>query len=270
MKSKNGISLIVLVITIIIMIILATAIIISLNNTNIIEQANEAVEKTDFNTIKTAVDLKYADYILGNLEVPEDSTIGKTIENELVNDKILTEETKKYYSISDNGTLTKLDYWDNTSYMEYAKGKGYEPLKHLSSYINSSYYIELEVNTYEEATEFSNSIRYKDIALPYGLININVNSNFLEICYMDDDRDWSMGKVEPHRMLLPNTLTSIGNLPSTATTTSLTEIVIPDSVTSIDANAFINCPNLTKIYYSGSLLGAPWGANSANVQVISD
>ena len=46
MKNK-GISLIVLVITIIVMIILAAAIIISLNNTGIIENANKAVDETN-------------------------------------------------------------------------------------------------------------------------------------------------------------------------------------------------------------------------------
>ena len=45
--QKKGISLIVLVITIIVMIILAAAIIISLNNTGIIENANKAVSDTD-------------------------------------------------------------------------------------------------------------------------------------------------------------------------------------------------------------------------------
>ena len=47
MKSKRGISLIVLVITIIVMIILAAAIILSLNNAGIIGNANKAVQETN-------------------------------------------------------------------------------------------------------------------------------------------------------------------------------------------------------------------------------
>ena len=45
LKNKRGISLIVLVITIIIMIILAAAVILSLNSSNIVNKAKDAVEK---------------------------------------------------------------------------------------------------------------------------------------------------------------------------------------------------------------------------------
>ena len=64
MQSKKGISLIVLVITIIVMIILAAAIIISLNNTGIIGNANKAKNESDLANIKTAADLEYSEYIL--------------------------------------------------------------------------------------------------------------------------------------------------------------------------------------------------------------
>ena len=47
MKNKKGISLIVLVITIIVMIILASAVVLTLSNTGIINKANDAVTKTD-------------------------------------------------------------------------------------------------------------------------------------------------------------------------------------------------------------------------------
>ncbi len=47
MKNKSAISLIVLVITIIVMAILAATVIITLSNTNIISQANDAVKKTE-------------------------------------------------------------------------------------------------------------------------------------------------------------------------------------------------------------------------------
>ena len=45
MKNKKAISLIVLIITIIVMIILASAIIMSLDNTNIFNKAEEATDK---------------------------------------------------------------------------------------------------------------------------------------------------------------------------------------------------------------------------------
>ena len=51
-KQRQGISLIVLVITIIIMIILAGAIILALNNSGIIGRATEATDKSDKATLK--------------------------------------------------------------------------------------------------------------------------------------------------------------------------------------------------------------------------
>ena len=56
---KKGISLIVLVITIIVMIIIAGAIIISLNSTNIIDKANTAVDSSNEAELKSLVALTY-------------------------------------------------------------------------------------------------------------------------------------------------------------------------------------------------------------------
>lgn len=63
---KKGISLIVLVITIIVMIIIAGAIIISLNSTNIIDKANEAVTASDLANARNTAMLKYAELAAGN------------------------------------------------------------------------------------------------------------------------------------------------------------------------------------------------------------
>ena len=59
--KKKGISLIVLVITIIVMIILAAAIIISLNNTGIIENANKAVDETNEKTVQEIANLAWGE-----------------------------------------------------------------------------------------------------------------------------------------------------------------------------------------------------------------
>ena len=56
-ENKRGISLIVLVITILVMIILAAAVIITLNNANIINKANQAASDTDKATEKEAFQL---------------------------------------------------------------------------------------------------------------------------------------------------------------------------------------------------------------------
>lgn len=63
---KKGISLIVLVITIIVMIIIAGAIIISLNSSNVISQANDAVTKSDKANLRSELSLVYADIMSEN------------------------------------------------------------------------------------------------------------------------------------------------------------------------------------------------------------
>ena len=64
MQKKNGISLIVLVITVIVMIILAGAIIVTLNNSGIINKASEAVEKTNEATVNELAQTKWAEAYL--------------------------------------------------------------------------------------------------------------------------------------------------------------------------------------------------------------
>ena len=64
-NQKRGISLIVLVITIVVMIILASAIILSLRSSGIIGRANEAKTKSDAATKREAAAIKLAEYELG-------------------------------------------------------------------------------------------------------------------------------------------------------------------------------------------------------------
>ena len=70
---KKGISLIVLVITIIVMIIIAGAIIISLNSTNIINEADRAVLSSDAANLKSELTLKYAEVVLENQKDGDDT-----------------------------------------------------------------------------------------------------------------------------------------------------------------------------------------------------
>lgn len=65
---KKGISLIVLVITIIVMIIIAGAIIISLNNSNVVAKSEEAVYTSNVAELRSAVALVYSDKYIAYLE----------------------------------------------------------------------------------------------------------------------------------------------------------------------------------------------------------
>ncbi len=73
-KSKKAISLIVLVITILVLSILATSVIVSLSNANIIEEASDAVKKTEAQQIEEMKSFMFAEGIMGNN--PEPVTIG--------------------------------------------------------------------------------------------------------------------------------------------------------------------------------------------------
>ena len=99
-EKKNAISLIVLVITIIVLSILAATVIITLSNTNIISEANNAVQKTEAQQIEEAKILMQADGMLG--KNPESQTIGDTT---LVWDS----ESKKVVEKTTKDGTTKVD-----------------------------------------------------------------------------------------------------------------------------------------------------------------
>ena len=61
MRRKQGISLIVLVITIIVMIILAASVVITLSNSGIINKANDAVDKTNASEVQNLATLAWAE-----------------------------------------------------------------------------------------------------------------------------------------------------------------------------------------------------------------
>ena len=61
MKNKEGISLIVLVITIIVMIILAASVVITLSNSGIINKASDAVSATNLAEVEQLASLTWAE-----------------------------------------------------------------------------------------------------------------------------------------------------------------------------------------------------------------
>ena len=66
MQKKKGISLIVLVITIIVMIILAASVVITLSNTGVINRASEAVDATNQSQVQDLAALVWADAYMDN------------------------------------------------------------------------------------------------------------------------------------------------------------------------------------------------------------
>ena len=74
--NKQGISLIVLVITIIVMIILATAVVITLSNSGIISKANAAVDATDLANVQDLAALLWSDAYI-DLKLKGEVDVGK-------------------------------------------------------------------------------------------------------------------------------------------------------------------------------------------------
>ncbi len=106
LTNKRGISLIVLVITIIVMIILASAIILSLSNSGIIGKANEAKNKTDKANMIEAANLALGEYELEK-QLGELSPANQTAE-EYVKGKLagqFTDDMLKSLSVLDDGTI---------------------------------------------------------------------------------------------------------------------------------------------------------------------
>jgi len=104
MQKRRGISLIVLVITIIVMIVLAGAIILSLNNSGIIQKANQAVRDTDEATVKELAQMAWAEAYADGVRSVEDTEVnGKKVEGfetrvkaALTANGVDTTETSKY------------------------------------------------------------------------------------------------------------------------------------------------------------------------------
>ncbi len=70
-SNKNGVSLIVLVITIIVMIILAGTIILSLNDSGIISKSKDAVKETNLKEVQTLASLKWAEAYMNGIRKQE-------------------------------------------------------------------------------------------------------------------------------------------------------------------------------------------------------
>ena len=101
---KKGISLIVLVITIIVMIILATSVMISLTNTGVINKADEAVGKTNFAQVQQYASLVWAEEYLNNKR-------GTQLESDVL-DRLDEYKDKYDFEITDNGiNVTEKGEW---------------------------------------------------------------------------------------------------------------------------------------------------------------
>ncbi|MBR6689591.1 MAG: type II secretion system protein [Clostridia bacterium] len=105
MQKKKGISLIVLVITIIVMIILAASVVISMNNTGIIDKATYAVDLTNENQVQDFASLLWAE---AYLDEERTDTIENVVKAGLADNEITDADWN--INVTDTGvTVSKKD-----------------------------------------------------------------------------------------------------------------------------------------------------------------
>ena len=118
MQKNKGISLIVLVITIIVMIILAASVVVSLNNTGIIEKANTAVQLTDERQVQDLAALVWAECYLDPVKKAD---IVNSVKTELANQGVT--EDKWNITVTETGvTVTSKANWSVEDEYGYLSG----------------------------------------------------------------------------------------------------------------------------------------------------
>ncbi len=98
MQKKKGISLIVLVITIIVMIILAASVVISLNSTSVIDRANQAVKLSDEKQVQNLAAIIWSETYLNN---ERDENLERIVKEELAKQGVT--EDKWNIQVSNSG-----------------------------------------------------------------------------------------------------------------------------------------------------------------------
>ncbi len=151
--QKKGISLIVLVITIIVMIILAASVVISLTSNGIIDKASQVVQLTDEKQIQQIAELAWAEAYTDGLR--DEIQIKEYIEDRLKENKV---DTSKYnIIISGNGVILNQGYKIN-----------------VTSFIDGIYYNEKPVSV---------------ISLSKNMKEIKIDNNQIKLLYTEEGND---------------------------------------------------------------------------------
>lgn len=127
MKKKNAISLIVLVITIIVMAILSATVIITLSNTNIINEAQKAKDATNQASEKEVLSVALAEWKI--VETKGTKTFKEFMQEKFGQEKVVetnetevtvTMESGNKYNITKDGKTTKMEKASKGMFVEYA------------------------------------------------------------------------------------------------------------------------------------------------------
>ena len=258
MKSKKGISLIVLIITIIVVIILAAAVIITINKNNPVESAKEATFKEDVRSFQDELNM-YISNEYTKLQGMRDSKIST------INIPATYSEMKNYISSYKEKYDKKLGIEDD-KIVYFPKEVTNNEKKWLED-LN----ISVSSNIPFDPVEWDNDATPEDYFLwdNDGTTIIGLNEEKLSRvtkiripskCKVIRSDFYSSSLTEDYRNLIkqmitieiPDTVTEIGSY-AFYEFNNVEKINIPNSVTSIGDSAFYRCSSLTSITIPGSV-----------------
>ncbi len=281
MQKKNGISLIVLVITIIVMVILAGAIILTLNNSGIINKSSEAVFKQNVKNYQSELSLYLAEKLAENPKFDYKKLNATNETTPSIKDMIpsITEQDASEFEVflgsikyageyatklkwseelgirTNNTPLTEAEY--NALYADEIAtalkyGQVIDGVYSIKEEYIHDYYSDNGTQGLNNVTDATN------FAIPYGTTEIPEDLFTCTVYNVE---------IPVERIVLPNTVLKISNhafsmcvnlkeiiIPYGVTTigsfvfsdSKIKDLIIPDSVTYLESGAFGNC-NLTTI-----------------------
>jgi len=263
MKKQKGITLIALIITIVVLLILAVVTIGAVKEGGIIEHANNAANKYEEAKEKELIALAYSEYIIDK-QVSDTATLeveGATATgNETDGWTIMFSDTKREYKLDSTGIVYGVNDWvaawtcDETSWSPEIKNKG-AGVQPTGKIVAKLYDTGKKIVPGEGAPEGNEYHLYIEGT---GNMAPTMSNDFSEgYAWFEDYIEFASGNkttfTSPYitKVVIEEGITAIGDMAFGLT--SLTNITIPSSVTSIGVQSFTACSKLTSIIIPSSV-----------------
>ncbi len=234
MQKKKGISLIVLVITIIVMVILASTIVISLSSSNVISKAEEAVFKSDMKTYMHEYQIYSALYVgegndLSTLNVAAGQI--HTILPSISNNSVYSNKMKVV-----NGAL--MYDADLTDALDAQRAIWASEAGLIAGLFTITADNRADIGYTDATTDLVIPETIVKDGVTYAVVAIG-NKAFRDCSALEN-------------IIIPNSVTSIGDH-AFYNCTSLKSIIIPNGITKIDKWTFAACSKLTSVTIPASV-----------------